>query len=834
MKKTNAFLNHAVLFSCYKGKKFITAIIIAVLSIFSSPLQSQIISWDASSHSGFGVSPWAPATLNSNLTINSTGLIRGTSISVSGTGPTSGCWGGSGGWGTTDAGSVYFSFKANAGYKVSLSSISSALRRSGSGPTTCNIEFSLNGGAYTTAGTWNISSTTGTTGTANSSTLSGFTALQNVAAGTVIRFRITFPGSPSANWYLTGGANSLKLNGTVVAVPSCTTPAGLAATNVGPNSADLSWNSITGVSGYEYTVSQTAAAPTGSGTATTTNSYSATGLNPGTVYYIHVRTNCGTSVFSNWASSSFTTSSSCATPTVSSVTSNGPVCANTKLQLQLTVAGTGPLSYTWTGAGNFNSMSVSNPTVTNAATGSYSVSVSNGCGTATAVISVVVNPLPAVSATSATICAGKSATLTAGGALTYVWNTSASTQSIVANPSVNTSYTVTGTDLNNCVNTATASVTVNALPVITANSATICTGTSAVLTAGGAMAYVWNTSASTQSIVVNPLANTSYTVTGKDINNCVNTVTTGVMVNVLPVITANSATICTGTSAALVAGGATSYTWSTAQTTQSISVSPTTSANYTVTGVDGNGCANSFTAQVKVNPMPVMSVNSSTICSGATATLIAWGVTTYTWSTGLTTSTLALSPLSTTTVSVSGYGPDCSAIVSNTAVVVVNTPTTLSFTPVNGPLCINHSSVALVAMPSGGAYTGTGVWGNSFNPALSGAGTFTLTYNFTNANNCFSSVNSTVVVGSCTGVGELAKQTPFSVYPNPAQDFVKVGFEDTDLHIIEIFNDLGMLVYTEQTMEHTATIDVSHFSNGLYMMKAGTSLSSSVVRFVKQ
>ena len=56
----------------------------------------------------------------------------------------------------------------------------------------------------------------------------------------------------------------------------------------------------------------------------------------------------------------------------------------------------------------------------------------------------------------------QSATLTAGGANTFTWSTSATGSTILVTPTITTSYTVTGTDPNGCTNTAvfTQSVTI--------------------------------------------------------------------------------------------------------------------------------------------------------------------------------------------------------------------------------------------------------------------------------------------------------------------------------------------------------------------------------------
>ena len=70
-------------------------------------------------------------------------------------------------------------------------------------------------------------------------------------------------------------------------------------------------------------------------------------------------------------------------------------------------------------------------------------------------------------------------------------------------------------------------------------------------------------------------------------------------INIYPVpsVNATSATICGGSSASLVASGASSYTWSSGQTTASISVSPSVTTIYTVTG-ETNGCSNTAISSV--------------------------------------------------------------------------------------------------------------------------------------------------------------------------------------------------------------------------------------------
>jgi gliding motility-associated-like protein len=92
----------------------------------------------------------------------------------------------------------------------------------------------------------------------------------------------------------------------------------------------------------------------------------------------------------------------------------------------------------------------------------YTYSNATGC-TTSATATIVVNPLPTVGAGSAqVICEGNTVILNGTGAVTYTWsdgalNGQAFTPSIGQN-----AYTVTGTDANGCI--ASASVNVNVLP----------------------------------------------------------------------------------------------------------------------------------------------------------------------------------------------------------------------------------------------------------------------------------------------------------------------------------------------------------------------------------
>jgi hypothetical protein len=90
--------------------------------------------------------------------------------------------------------------------------------------------------------------------------------------------------------------------------PTCPDQTGLTLGTVTATTADFSWDDLNlgGALGYEYAIT-TSATPPASGTSTTATIYSATGLSPQTVYYMHVRSSCAAATFGNWATVTFTT-----------------------------------------------------------------------------------------------------------------------------------------------------------------------------------------------------------------------------------------------------------------------------------------------------------------------------------------------------------------------------------------------------------------------------------------------------------------------------------------------------------------------------------------------
>ena len=330
---------------------------------------------------------------------------------------------------------------------------------------------------------------------------------------------------------------------------------------------------------------------------------------------------------------------------------------------------------------------------------------------------------------------------------------------------------------------------------------------------------------------MSPTTNTNYSVTGTT-NGCSNTKVTSVTVNATPTVAANSSTICSGNTTALIASGATTYSWNTGATTNSISVSPTTNTNYSVIGTT-NGCSNTKVTTVTVKATPTVAANSSTICSGNATALIASGATTYSWNTGATTTSISVSPTTNTNYSVTGTTNGC----SNTKVtsVTVNALPNVIFNAISGPLCVNNSSIALSGSPTGGIFSGVGVNGDAFDPFISGAGTFTLNYEYIDANLCSALASQTVGVDLCTGIKEI-KDDSFIVFPNPTNGNFSINFKSNTIEhaSIEIYDAIGKLVLIEKITNTNTIISFEHFSKGFYFVRVKNKGDYFTTRIIKQ
>jgi hypothetical protein len=288
--------------------------------------------------------------------------------------------------------------------------------------------------------------------------------------------------------------------------------------------------------------------------------------------------------------------------------------------------------YFWSNGANTQSIDVTE-------SGTYTVTVTNyftGCQVTSAPYTVVVHPLPELNLGNDTaVCQGQILNLNAGsGMQEYQWSTGSIQQTIVVDdPGV---YAVTITDANNCENTDSISLVVNANPYVNLGNDTVFCGASVSLNAGSGFAYYnWNNGLSYNPILV-VTSSGAYSVLVTDANACTDSDTININVFPNPVLNLGNDLALCGTSIMLNGGaGYASYNWNNgAGFNQHFFVTSTSDNILMVT--NGYGCMAIDTIHVDVFSLPDVELGpDQTIFLNGDLWLSAGaGYDQYFWSTG--------------------------------------------------------------------------------------------------------------------------------------------------------------------------------------------------------
>jgi len=471
-------------------------------------------------------------------------------------------------------------------------------------------------------------------------------------------------------------------------------------------------------------------------------------------------------------------------PVVTVLPATTTVCAG----VTTTLTAGGANTYTWSPATGLSATTGTSVDATPMVTTTYTVTGDNNGCTATATADINIDPTPTlVLSPDPTICEGETTTLTAGGvgAISYAWSPatglSATTgTSVDATPASTITYTITAIG-NVCNFTNTIDVTVIPYPVVSVlpASAAICDGQTQTFTANGANSYVWSpatglSSTNTASVDANPSTTTTYQVIGSN-SGCNDTVDVTLTINPIPVTTVSpDITICSGESTPLVAGGATTYSWTPATglsstTGANVTATPATTTTYTVTGTSNN-CSSSVPVTVTVNPTPVVVISpaTSSYCDGGSVDLVASGADTYSWlpATDLSSaigSDVTANPVATTTYTVTGTSLGCTDDETITVTVFPNPVVSFSASDTAGcqPLCVDFTNNSTITSGNISSYfwdlgdnnTSTAT---TLNHCYSTPGTYTVELTATSDNSC---------------VTKLTKLNYITVHPLPVAAF---------------------------------------------------------------
>ena len=117
------------------------------------------------------------------------------------------------------------------------------------------------------------------------------------------------------------------------------------------------------------------------------------------------------------------------------------------------------------------------------------------------------------------------------------------------------------------------------------------------------------------------------------------------VITILPSPTVSASinqSVCAGSPVTLNGSGALTYSWSNG-VTNAVAFTPVSTATYTVTGTNSQGCTGTATTTVTVNSLPIVSAGvDQTVCGGSSVTFTATGATNYVWNNGATGASLTV------------------------------------------------------------------------------------------------------------------------------------------------------------------------------------------------
>ena len=454
------------------------------------------------------------------------------------------------------------------------------------------------------------------------------------------------------------------------------------------------------------------------------------------------------------------------------------------------------------------------------------------------------------------VCAGKPSTITAGGALTYTWlpstlSGSTTGQVVSFSPQVPTTYTIVGSN-GFCLNTATIGLAVDPNPTIsiTTPTAVICRNQSTTLTANTttaspAISYSWIASSGTAAvanptdnpIVISPTTTTSYSVIVTNSFNCSTTTSSVIVVYQLPVLTAttlaNKPMICSGgagptgnATIAIITTPSTgvTYSWSTGNTTRTLSVGPLATTNYTGTvTTNSTGCKNTATVTVLIFTPTISIVGPTATCFGGNITLTGSmtpvaAIPSFTWNGNYFFQNFSATPTITSNYIVAGTTSSnnvaCQATTS-TQVTIYSNPTVSALASPSA-ICREETTVLT------GSGAATYAWSsNQTGTSVSVTPLSQTTYTVigTDLNGCKDTNFVLVKVSFCTGISQHSKQNPelINVYPNPnTGEFMIQSDAEVELDLI---NELGQVVKKLKVINgDTNKVSANDLPSGIYYL----------------
>jgi hypothetical protein len=143
-----------------------------------------------------------------------------------------------------------------------------------------------------------------------------------------------------------------------------------------------------------------------------------------------------------------------------------------------------------------------------------------------------------------------------------------------------------------------------------------------------------------------------------------------------------------------------------------------------------------------------------------------------------------------------------------------------------------------VGVPAGGVFSGAGINGNVFDPAVASAGLYDISYTYTDAGGCDTTVVQTIEVTICTGIGAKTNVSTLNLYPNPNEGNFTLEFNANvnSALSITITDVTGKIVHTENASSvrglNRVNLNVGNLQKGFYLLKTNDTIAEINKSFI--
>lgn len=252
----------------------------------------------------------------------------------------------------------------------------------------------------------------------------------------------------------------------------------------------------------------------------------------------------------------------------------------------------------------------------------------------------------------------------------------------------------------------------------------------------------------------------------------------------------------------------------------------TGSFNFSITVTDASSCegTQAYPMEVLCNPNGAALNNLPTLCSNNELINLNQGIPAGGTYSGTGVAANQFDPSVGTQTIEYTVTDDYGCIQNASGIINVNTAPSVALTSFD-PLCFNQPPIVLNGgTPAGGVYSGTSVSGGIFTP--NAVGEFTITYTYTDGNNCTNSASEPLLVEVCGSLNHFGENI-ITLHPNPSTGvfFIDLGSNNNDLLYIHVRNTSGQLVQTvritdiQQQAGLPFQMDLSNLNSGIYVLE---------------